>query len=688
MTGHGFDGPPVASRMDALENKANAVERILARMEKDHNQQLETLERRLTETFTKSMAAQEEQFKKQLDTLYAQVVDLEDSRMKFEVESKLNIKELEVMFKMEALENSKELENKIRAETEVMEAFSEEMRLKLGEETKSRQDLEKSVAKKLAEVGTTASGTGSSAGQTKSVSGNVTPGSPRSSPLGSPRGRDVGGGGDLNTKGLNIVLDKVENMDNAWREERESLRLQLKSSIREWELERATITRLTESIRGEEESRKAAVANTLASINREEMERMTEVKELRASLASIHDEIVANDEAAKLITNQLAVELKEDFGKQVKRLSSLAHDVDNLKQIDYRNEIYDRMSEGIDGVRSGLKSLQEKHEQTTESLTAATKEIANTKHSIDELHDKISFQSEEHGVQQDSFSERLNILMQEQEKKNDEFGSRLDTSEKISSDMESALKESIAAQESMSLEKYDQLFGKFDNMDLRVESIELSIPELTEQLRLKEKEHQEEFQFVHGLLQEARASNQQETKLREEADDRLNSALEQKLSLESDLELTSDQVAKLKAELARQQVEMHHMENECLDMKMREWYKCRHPDDAIDVAVCKTLQRMRFPIRISFKRQAQGVYMADKRVSVTVTNDQVMVRKGGGFEPLTHYLEELYLPMLNAMDGPESLLHYMQRGKQPGSADDTATPSKQPDVPIATVNLV
>eukprot|EP00698_Gefionella_okellyi_P001351 TRINITY_DN1128_c1_g2_i2.p1 TRINITY_DN1128_c1_g2~~TRINITY_DN1128_c1_g2_i2.p1 ORF type:complete len:2031 (+),score=565.36 TRINITY_DN1128_c1_g2_i2:497-6589(+) len=79
-----------------------------------------------------------------------------------------------------------------------------------------------------------------------------------------------------------------------------------------------------------------------------------------------------------------------------------------------------------------------------------------------------------------------------------------------------------------------------------------------------------------------------------------------------------------------------------LDSKYDEWYQPEAPDDAVDVAVQKVLRSLGFPMRIHFKRLGPGLYMADRKLHVTLTNGHVLVRKGGGFEALYTYLFDLY----------------------------------------------
>jgi len=42
------------------------------------------------------------------------------------------------------------------------------------------------------------------------------------------------------------------------------------------------------------------------------------------------------------------------------------------------------------------------------------------------------------------------------------------------------------------------------------------------------------------------------------------------------------------------------------------------------MAVCRVMQGMRLPIKMEFRRLQSGVYMGEKRVSVTVANDRVL----------------------------------------------------------------
>jgi hypothetical protein len=42
------------------------------------------------------------------------------------------------------------------------------------------------------------------------------------------------------------------------------------------------------------------------------------------------------------------------------------------------------------------------------------------------------------------------------------------------------------------------------------------------------------------------------------------------------------------------------------------------PEDPIDVAVCATLNHLRLPVRVFMPRLAQGLYMADRKISVSL----------------------------------------------------------------------
>lgn len=70
--------------------------------------------------------------------------------------------------------------------------------------------------------------------------------------------------------------------------------------------------------------------------------------------------------------------------------------------------------------------------------------------------------------------------------------------------------------------------------------------------------------------------------------------------------------------------EVSQLEAENTELRSREWYRSKHPDDPIDLAVCKVMQQMHLPIKMEFRRLSPGVYMGDRRVAVTVTNGQVL----------------------------------------------------------------
>ena len=83
-------------------------------------------------------------------------------------------------------------------------------------------------------------------------------------------------------------------------------------------------------------------------------------------------------------------------------------------------------------------------------------------------------------------------------------------------------------------------------------------------------------------------------------------------------------------------------DQQALDSKYEEWYRPESPDDPLDIAVCEVLKSLRFPTRIFLPRLAQGLYMADKKISVNLVNGNVLVRRGGGYEALYSYLYDLY----------------------------------------------
>lgn len=103
------------------------------------------------------------------------------------------------------------------------------------------------------------------------------------------------------------------------------------------------------------------------------------------------------------------------------------------------------------------------------------------------------------------------------------------------------------------------------------------------------------------------------------------------------------------------------LETENSELRSRDWYRPRYPDDPIDIAVCKVMQQMKIPVKMDFRRISPGVYMGDQRVVVTVSNGQVLVRRAGTYVPLVKYLEELHYPMLVAKFGPEAALQYLVR---------------------------
>eukprot|EP00698_Gefionella_okellyi_P012299 TRINITY_DN3305_c0_g1_i1.p1 TRINITY_DN3305_c0_g1~~TRINITY_DN3305_c0_g1_i1.p1 ORF type:complete len:2337 (+),score=775.24 TRINITY_DN3305_c0_g1_i1:583-7011(+) len=94
-------------------------------------------------------------------------------------------------------------------------------------------------------------------------------------------------------------------------------------------------------------------------------------------------------------------------------------------------------------------------------------------------------------------------------------------------------------------------------------------------------------------------------------------------------------------------------------------YRAEVPDDPLDVAVCAVMRSLRLPVKVHLSRLAHGLYMADKKIAVFLggpAENQVLVRKGGGFETLSTYMTRLYLPHLL----PANIMH--QQTQQPTQA--------------------
>jgi hypothetical protein len=336
----------------------------------------------------------------------------------------------------------------------------------------------------------------------------------------------------------------------------------------------------------------------------------------------------------------------------------------------------------LDETELKLDAVSDKAQDTSETLS---KSLQDNARSVSELKKNSQHGSAAVAEEVNSLREELALklvaLSDQLERKLTTVRREFDSGSSKSQEACDALQEDLASFKQLVRSEEKSLQANLTTLDANVHRVlDVSMPALETRVRnmleavsVGMGDSSEQMKVIHALLDESRAFGMKENRGRKEAEDKVALLAERQRESQNMVEAKAQRESELSDELVRANRSIETLEHKMLDLQIQEWYRIRHPEDSIDVAVCKTLQSLRLPFEIVFKRISPGVYMADKKLSISVSDGKALVRIGGGYQPLHDYLQELYAPLSNAMKSPK------YAGSSASSSKDTT--------PVSKVNL-
>eukprot|EP00698_Gefionella_okellyi_P022934 TRINITY_DN7699_c0_g1_i1.p1 TRINITY_DN7699_c0_g1~~TRINITY_DN7699_c0_g1_i1.p1 ORF type:complete len:831 (+),score=228.11 TRINITY_DN7699_c0_g1_i1:140-2494(+) len=637
----------------SVKSQGTNMDDVLAR-------RLDDMEDRLRATIAQ-VQRHETWIKKEFEELRAHVRASEDARVKTEAETKLAYKEIEVITKVDMLETTKDLETKIETEAEVIRSLTQDVANKFSQMARVVDAADKRMEE------TTAALWHEVTGAIKTSQEEV---ATQLSAEASERGA-------LSTAvtSTNEHLQKLDASIAKLSANQDSTERGLQQLIAAGEQEAARSALLANKV--------SAVADTAAQ---DKFDRIAEMQELNKRL---DEQQSAFEQQVKSLQQQLtsanttiasqAVEFKRSL-HELERSNSMQQETEVQRLNDVISQQQSTIDEMVTRLASFITQVESRDKKRDTNIATLLQTAEQTQRDLSlesstraEMNAHISQQIDTERAARDAALQDL------AEHTHQQFIDLTTVGEQTRNETLTLIKDLQQAQLNAQVALSDQLEEQTTELSLQLQDIRTALGQkdfalkemeqrLSERIEKTDRvsaEFQEQYKIAHALLNDTRAATQKELSLRKAAETRLQETESLLQASDRALQQSKTREEQLKQESTRTRQTVVSLEAENVELKAKEWYKCRNPDDPIDVAVCKAMQGMKIPIKMEFRRLSPGMYMGDKRVTVNLLNDRVMVRRGGGWVALQRYLEDIHYPIVLAKYGPEVAAQYVTQ--DPGS---------------------